>query len=165
MVSGTEKRWLGGEGSIDRDEGKGGVLQICEELSVPGPLLEIRALERGDEGEGEDGGGVEAVGVGGEDDEQLGGCVVGVDLSVDVDGVRYPVKRGGEVLGAKVLINERSLRRKSEDDVLDDRRLVEGLVLDACRDILGLTTLWLHELKGVRVSGQGDPPGLDLGLG
>ena len=105
------------------------------------------------------------VGVGGEDDEQLGGCVVGVDLSVDVDGVCHPMKRGGEVLGAKVLINERSLRRKSEDDVLDDRRLVEGLVLDACRDILGLTTLWLHELKGVRVSGQGDPPGLDLGLG
>ena len=105
------------------------------------------------------------VGVGGEDDEQLGGCVVGVDLSVDVDGVCYPVKCGGEVLGAKVLINERSLRRKSEDDVLDDRRLVEGLVLDAYRDILSFTTLWLHELKGVRASGQGDPPGLDLGLG
>ena len=103
------------------------------------------------------------VGVGGKDDEQLGGCVVGVDLSVDVDGVRHPVKRGGEVLGAKVLINERSLRRKSEDDVLDERRLVEGLVLDAYRDILSFTTLWLHELKGVRVSGQGDPPGSGLG--
>ena len=64
MVSGTEKNWSGGEGSIDRDEGKGGVLQFSMELSVSGPLLEIRALERGDEGE--DSGGVEAVGEGGE---------------------------------------------------------------------------------------------------
>ena len=98
------------------------------------------------------------VGVGGEDDEQLGGCVVGVDLSVDVDGVCSPMERGGEVFAAKVLINERSLRRKSEDDVLDDRRLVVGLFFDACRDILRFTTLGFYELKGVRVSGQRNPP-------
>ena len=102
------------------------------------------------------------VGVGGKDDEQLGGCVVGVDLSVDVDGVRHPVKRGGEVLCAKVLINERSLRRKSEDEILDDRRLVEGLFLNTSRCILRFTTLcfqrYLGASSGVWVSEQEVPP-------
>ena len=98
------------------------------------------------------------VGVGGEDDEQLGCRVIGVDLGVDVDGVRHSMKCGGEVLSPKLLINERSLRSISEDDVLDDRRLVESLFLYARRDILCFTTLCFHELKGVRVSGQGNPP-------
>ena len=98
------------------------------------------------------------VGVGGEDDEQLGCRVIGVDLGVDVDGVRHSMKCGGEVLSPKLLINERSLRSISEDDVLDDRRLVESLFLYARRDILRFTTLGFHELKGIRVSGQGHPP-------
>ena len=38
-------------------------------LSIPGPLLEIRALEQG---EGEDGGGVEAVADGGEEGGEEG---------------------------------------------------------------------------------------------
>ena len=66
--------------------------------------------------------------------------------------------RGGEVLSPKVLINQRGLGGKSEDDVLDDGRLVESLFLYASRDILRFTTLGFHELKGVRVSRQGYPP-------
>ena len=59
MVSGTETKWSGGEGSIDRDEGMGGVLPIAKGFSVPGPLLEIRAVEQGGEGEVVDRGGAE----------------------------------------------------------------------------------------------------------
>ena len=80
--------------------------------------------------------------------------------SVHVDRVRHAVVRGGEVLGAKLLVNQRSLRGKPKDDVLDDCRLVEGLLFYACCYILSLTTLGLHKLKGIWVPGQSDPPSI-----